>query len=34
VTIDPAAQALPRPNDPSLPLANALPTIYIPMVIR
>jgi hypothetical protein len=34
VTIDAAAPALPRPGDSTLPVANALPTVYLPLVKR
>jgi subtilisin family serine protease len=34
VTIDGAAAALPRPGDSTLPVANALPTVYLPLVVR
>jgi hypothetical protein len=34
VTIDPVAQVLPQLADRTLPQANAMPTISIPLVIR
>jgi hypothetical protein len=34
LTIDRAAPLLPRPGDSTLPVANALPTLYLPLVKR
>jgi hypothetical protein len=34
VTIDPTAEALAQPSASVLPMANVLPTVYLPLVIR
>jgi hypothetical protein len=34
IILDPTASLLPKPSDPTLPLTNALPTIYIPFFVQ